>query len=246
MKKIIALVTGASRGIGKAIAIQLAKDGAFVLINYQESKTCALETLSEVQKYSDGEIIQANIAEINEVKTMMSYISEKYGYLDILVNNAGRIIRPGNWNVITDKDFHDTIDINATGTYYCIRYAHPLFRKDKTCHIVNIASTVGENGAAAVIAYGAAKAAIINMTKSFAREFAPNIAVNAVAPGNIDTDMTRSAGDDLVNWIIEATPMQRLGKPEEVADLVSFLCSSKSDFITGQTIDIDGGYAWGV
>lgn len=246
MERTIALVTGASRGIGKAIAIQLAKEGTFVLINYHEAKNCALKTLSEVQKYSDGEIIQANIADDNDVKAMMLYISKHYGKLDILVNNAGKIIRPGKWDIITDKDFRDTIDINAVGMYYCIKYAHPLFRKDKTCHIVNIASTVGENGAAAVIAYGAAKAAVINMTKSFAREFAPNITVNAVAPGNIDTDMTRGAGEDLVNWVIEATPMQRLGKPEEVADLVSFLCSSKSNFITGQIIDIDGGYAWGV
>ena len=243
MDRKIAVITGASRGIGRCIAITLAKQGYEIVINYNDSEKEAQKTLADVKNYTDGTLVKADVSKFSDVQKMSNIIKEKYGNIDVLVNNAGKILRPGNWNIVTDIDWDRTYQINAKGTFNCIRLMSHLFRKDKVGHIVNIASTVGESGAAAVISYGASKAAVINMTLAFAKEFAPNIVVNAVAPGNIDTEMTSGAGKDLVDWIINVTPMHRLGTPQEVADLVAFLGSDNSNFITGQVISIDGGYS---
>lgn len=244
MEQLVAVVTGASRGIGRSIAVALAKKGYHVVINYHTSEDEAKKTLKEVCKYSAGVIYKADISDSKQVQNMAQFVKEQFGVIDVLVNNAGKILRPGNWDIISDDDWDMTININAKGMYMCTREMAGLFRKDRVGHIVNISSTVGEAGAAPVIAYGAAKAATINMTKSFAAAFAPNITVNSVAPGNIDTEMTAGAGKDLVDWVISMTPMGRLGTTQEVADLVTFLCSEQANFITGQVIDIDGGYSW--
>jgi 3-oxoacyl-[acyl-carrier protein] reductase len=244
MEQLVAVVTGASRGIGRSIAISLAKKGYHVLINYCTSEGEARKVLKEVGAYSSGTIYKADISDAEQVRNMVQFIKERYGVIDVLVNNAGKILRPGNWDIIDDDAWDMTYKINAKGMYMCTRMMADLFRKDRIGHIVNISSTVGESGASPVIAYSAAKAATINMTKSFAAAFAPNITVNSVAPGNIDTEITSSAGKELVDWIVNMTPMRRLGTTQEVADLVVFPCSEQANFITGQVIDIDGGYSW--
>lgn len=241
MKK-VALVTGASRGIGKSIAVDLAKSNYIVIINYLKCDSEAKKTLSEVLKYSDGILIKADVSDVDAVESMKKTIEDNYGRLDVLVNNAGQIIRPGDWENISTTDWDRTFDVNCKGTFNCIKTFAPLLKSSQSGRIVNLASTVGFAAAPPVIAYSAAKASIINMTNAFAKALAPNVTVNAVAPGNIDTEMTQSAGERLVKWVIDATPMKRLGQPEEVAALVNFLCSDNASFITGQIIEIAGGY----
>lgn len=238
----VALVTGASRGIGKAIAIELAKNNYIVIVNYFKNETEAKKTLSEVLKYSDGCLIKADVSKVDDVAEMKKVIDEKYNRLDVLINNAGEIIRPGDWENISETDWDRTFDVNCKGTFNCIKVFAPLLKANVSSRIVNLASTVGFAAAPPVIAYSASKASVINITNAFAKALAPNVTVNAVAPGNIDTEMTQSAGEGLVKWVIDVTPMKRLGKPEEVAALVNFLCSDSASFITGQIIEIAGGY----
>lgn len=242
MEKRIALVTGASRGIGKSIAIDLAKNNYIVLINYYSNDEEAKEVLDDVNSYSEGYLFKADVSNIREVNNMYEKIKEKYNKLDVLINNAGAIIRPGGWKEISEEDWQRTIDINLKGVFNCIKTFAGLLEESKNGRIINLTSTVGISAVTPVIAYGAAKAGVINLTNAFAKELAPNITVNAIAPGNIDTDMTRGAGKELVDWVIDNTPMKRLGVPEEVAYLVSFLASEKASFITGQIIEVAGGY----
>lgn len=245
MERKTAVVTGASRGIGECIAIALSKSNYNVVVNYNDSYEKAKSVVEKVNYHSSGLLIKADVANVEEVRIMCEEIKQKYKTIDVLVNNAGVILRPGNWDIITDADWDRTYQVNAKGMFNCIRAMRSLFCDKSIGHIVNIASTVGERGGAGVISYGAAKAAVINMTLSFAKEFAPNILVNAVSPGNINTDMTMGANELFVKKIIEKTPLKRLGEAHEVAELVSFLCSDRANFITGQVIDIDGGYSLG-
>ena len=242
MQKKVALVTGASRGIGKAIAIDLAKNNYIVVINYYSNDEKAKEVLNEVNTYSEGYLFKADVSNANEVKNMCEKVKEKYNRLDVLVNNAGAILRPADWKEISEEDWQRTIDINLKGVFNCIKAFENLLEKSENGRIINLASTVGISAVAPVIAYGAAKAGVISLTNAFAKELAPKITVNAIAPGNIDTDMTRGAGQELVDCVIDNTPMKRLGKPEEIAYLVSFLASEKASFITGQIIEVAGGY----
>jgi 3-oxoacyl-[acyl-carrier protein] reductase len=160
-----------------------------------------------------------------------------------LVNNAGQIIRPGYSEVINEEDWDRTFKINAYGYFNCVSSFLPSLKKSSCGRIINIASTYGLKGDAGVIAYCAAKAAVINMTISLAKELAPNVTVNAVAPGNIDTDMTRGAGNEFINEVVKSTPLRRLGDVIDVANVVEFLASNKASFLTGITINVDGGFS---
>lgn len=242
MEKKVALVTGASRGIGKAIAIDLAKNGYIVVINYVSNEKKAKSVLDEVNLYSEGFLFKADVSKIDEINNMYEEIKKRYNRMDVLVNNAGAIIRPGSWLEISDEAWEKTIDINLKGVFNCIKIFAELLKKSECGRIVNLTSTVAKSACSPVIAYGAAKAGVINLTNAFAKELAPNVTVNAIAPGNIDTDMTTGAGQELINWVVDNTPMKRLGAPEDVAYLASFLASEKASFITGQVIDVAGGY----
>lgn len=241
IKNKLALVTGSSRGLGKATALALAEAGADVIVNYVESKKEAEVVASMVRNHGRrSEAIQADVSKSQDVNKMATYIFDEYGPVDILVNNAGAIIRPGMWDVLKGEDFDLTFDLNLKGTIYCIQEFAPKMIDQRSGSIVNVTSTYAMTGAAAVLAYTSAKAGLISVTKSMARELGPHgITVNCVAPGNFDTDMATEAGDAINEWAISTTPLGRLGKPEEIGEAVVFLISS--NFITGQTLIVDGG-----
>lgn len=235
-----ALITGASRGIGAATAKILASSGAKVFINYLENIDETKIIADEIKRAGGKSlIVQADVSDIKQVQRM----AKEIGDITLLVNNAGVLIRPASWNEISDSDFDKTIAVDLKGQFNCIRTFAPQMLENKFGRIVNISSTFGFLGAAPVVAYTAAKAGIINLTKSFAKEFAPYINVNCICPGIIDTAMTRVAGEELIKQSIEETPLKRLGKPEEIASVVCFLSSSLADFITGEIIVVDGGHS---
>ena len=239
--KRVAVITGASRGIGKAIAETLAHEGLAVVVNYLNSSEEAAELVGEINQFSQAIAVRADVANPNEVRLLADESLKSFGRIDVLVNNAGVILRPGAWQDITDDVWHRTMDINLYGAFNCIREFAPHLKKNNG-KVVNISSTYGIIGAAPVIAYTASKAGLLNLTRSFAKELAPSITVNAIAPGNIDTEMTTSAGDEFIRSVIESTPLKRLGSTQDVANAVSFLASSRADFITGQLLVVDGGH----
>jgi len=243
MENKVAVITGASRGIGKAIAVALAREKMNVVVNYSCSKDQANSVVSRINEFSKAIAIKADVSKSEEVLRMKDEVLEIFGRVDVIVNNAGAILRPADWQTVTDNIWNKTIDINLKGVFNCIRFFAPILLNQKHGKIINITSTYGILGAAPVVAYTAAKAGVINLTRSFAKELAPHVNVNAIAPGNIDTSMTRRAGDEFIDSVIADTPLKRLGLPEDIANTASFLASSKSDFITGQIISVDGGHS---
>lgn len=240
LKNKVALVTGASRGLGRATAVELAKAGARVIINHLNDEKNAQETLRLVKKYTDGEIIQADVADPNAVQTMADQLCNKYRQIDILVNNAGIILRPGFWDVQSDEDIDRTINVVLKGQINCMRAFAPAMQKAKWGRIINISSTNGQTGTPAILAYSAAKAGVINATYAMAKALAQDgVTVNSVSPGVFDTDMTKGAPEQVTQSIIETTPLKRLGKPEEIGEAVRFL--AEADFITGHVLVVDGG-----
>lgn len=240
----VAVVTGASRGIGAAIALTLAKYGASVLVNYYKSESKANAMVEDLcSRYGVRALaFQADVANERAVQDMIDFALDQFGKIDILVNNAGEILLPQYWLNVSKDVWNRSLDVNLFGVLNCIRSVVPHMRKQNGGKIVNITSTYGMIGSPFVPAYVIAKAGVITLTKSLARELAPNITINAVAPGNIDTEMTTNAGQDIVAQVINATPLQRLGTPIEVAEAVCFLCSSAADFVTGEVFVIDGGH----
>ncbi|MBN2515176.1 MAG: 3-oxoacyl-[acyl-carrier-protein] reductase [Deltaproteobacteria bacterium] len=241
-KKTIALVTGGSRGIGRAISVRLSDSGAFVFINYHHNEKAAAETLRIIRdKGGDGEICRFDVSDFTATQEAIRNIIEKKGTIDILVNNAAVSV-DGLFVRATEQDWNDTIDTNLKGTFNCCRAVTRHMMKQRSGRIVNISSVVAEGGNAGQTLYSASKAGILGLTKSLARELGPrNIRVNAVAPGFIETDMTDSLSEENRAKIISQIPLSRPGTPEDVAGAVAFLVSMDADYITGQVIRVCGG-----
>jgi 3-oxoacyl-[acyl-carrier protein] reductase len=239
-----ALVTGASRGIGRAVALKLAGLGAKVAINFAGNVAKAQEVKDEILS-NGGEaiLVQGNVADFETVQSIVKSVIENFGTIDILVNNAG-ITRDNLLIKMSESDFDEVIATNLKGVFNCTKAVTRLMMKQRGGRIVNMSSVVGITGNISQANYAAAKAGIIGFTKSSAKELASrNVTVNAVAPGFISTDMTESLSDKVKEELLKNIPMGRMGNPEDVANIVAFLVSDKAAYITGQVIAIDGGMA---
>jgi len=237
----VVLITGSSRGIGKATAILFAREGANVVVNC-EKQTSEAEKVVKTIGNSKAIFIQADVSKEGEVKRLVSEAIKKYGKIDILVNNAGTIFRPGDWKSDL-ATWRKTIDTDLTSAWLLIREVAPIMLKNKSGSIVNLVSVYGFLGAAAVLAYTSAKGGLITMTKSFAKELAPAIRVNAIAPSNVMTDMTKGAGEELIEIFKQQTPLKRIAEPDEIAKAILFLASDDASYITGEILVVDGGYS---
>lgn len=238
----VAIVTGASRGIGRAVAVALAKQGAKVVINFAGNSSAASEVLTEITQ-TGGEAIlyQADIADGDAVEAMVKAAMDKFGRIDILVNNAG-ITRDNLLMRMKEEEWDAVIDTNLKGIFLTTKAVARIMMKQRAGKIINMTSVVGVTGNAGQSNYAAAKAGVIGFTKSTAKELASrNITVNAIAPGFIATDMTHVLPEDLKTGLADKIPLGRMGDPEDIAQTVVFLASSAADYITGQTINVDGG-----
>ncbi|MFH1807985.1 MAG: 3-oxoacyl-[acyl-carrier-protein] reductase [Pseudomonadota bacterium] len=239
----VALVTGASRGIGLAIAKRLGREGAHVVINDVFDAAMAAEALQAVKAEGAAsvEYRQFSVADAEAAATAIKDIAESKGSLDVLINNAG-ISRDGLLLRFKDEDWKLTLDVNLSGAFYCARAVARFMAKARWGRIVNVASVVGQMGNAGQVAYTASKAGLIGMTKTLARELASRaVTVNAVAPGYIDTPMTQALPEKVREGIKAVIPLGEVGSPDDVAHAVTFLCLPASSYITGQVIGVNGG-----
>jgi 3-oxoacyl-[acyl-carrier protein] reductase len=237
--KRVALVTGGSRGIGRAIAIALAKDGLDVVVNYTANEAAAAETLSLM---GGGSLSRFDVADAAQVDAAVKQIATEKGRLDVLVNNAGIAI-DGLLLRTKKDDWQHTLDVNLTGTFLCCKAAARYLLKSESGRIVNLSSVVGEQGNAGQVSYAASKAGLIGLTKTLARELASRgITVNCVTPGFIETDMTAAhvQGDNR-EALLKQIPLGRIGKPQDVAEAVRFLVSEAASYVTGQVVRVNGG-----
>lgn len=242
LKDKIAMVTGASRGIGAAIAKRLASEGAKVAINYNSSKEQALQVLSAVQEVSEGILVQGDVSVQADAEEVLSQVIENWGKIDILVNNAG-INRDKLLMRMDASDWDDVMNVNLRGTFLCTKLVLPYLIKQRRGNIVNVSSVVGLSGNPGQVNYAASKAGLVGFTKALAREVASrNITVNALAPGFITSGgMVDELSSDAKETILKKIPMGRFGTVDEVAECCLFLCSDQSSYITGQVITMDGG-----
>ena len=236
------IVTGATRGIGKEIALTLAQNGANIAINYRNYNEEVEELINSIKEFGvDAIAVKCDVSKSDEVDNFISEVKNHFSSIDVLVNNAG-ITKDGLLLRMKDEDFNSVLDVNLKGTFNTTKSISPIMIKQKHGKIINISSVVGSVGNAGQCNYAASKAGVIGFSKSVARELASrNINVNVVAPGYIDTDMTKSLPDKVKDEILKSIPMKKMGNPKEVANLVLFLSSSLSDYITGQVINVDGG-----
>ena len=238
----IALVTGASRGIGKETAITLASYGATVIVNYNGSKDKASEVV-DIIKENGGEALAygCNVSDYNAVEAMMKDLIAQFGRIDILVNNAG-ITKDGLLMKMSEADYDAVLDINLKGTFNCIKHISRQMLKQKGGRIINLSSVVGVYGNAGQVNYSASKAGVIGITKSVAKELGSRgISVNAVAPGFIVTEMTDAMPEEAKKQVSDRIAMKKLGSTKDVAETVAFMASDKAAYITGQVICVDGG-----
>lgn len=237
-----AVVTGAAKGIGKAIALKLASSGVNIVLNYRSSEDKAIETEKEILSLGVEVLrIKGDISKPNDVENLIDCAKNKFGKIDIMVNNAG-ITKDTLLLRMKEEDFDSVINVNLKGVFNCLKAITPVMVKQKEGKIINLSSVVGLVGNAGQVNYAASKAGVIGMTKSLAKEIGSRgITVNAVAPGFIETDMTDVLGDRFKEEAKKSIPLKRLGKAEDVAEVVAFLASDSANYITGQVIQVDGG-----
>jgi len=242
LKGKVAIVTGASRGIGRQIALTLASYGANIVVNYHGSLEKAKEVASEIEAMGrEALLYQGNVADMDAMKAMVKETTKKFGRIDILVNNAG-ITKDNLLMAMKEEEFNQVLDINLKGSFICMKQVIRIMIKQRYGRIINLSSVSGRMGNAGQVNYSASKAGVIGMTKSLAREVGSRgITVNAVAPGFIDTDMTAALKDEVKDAIMAGIPLKRVGNPEDIAEAVAFLASDKASYITGQILSVDGG-----
>ena len=242
-KNKVVLVTGSSRGIGKATALLFAKEGAKVIVNYFNSEKEANSVVSEIKKLgSDAIAIKCDVSDEKQVKQMIETAVRKFGRVDVLVNNAG-IVFDIPFAERTIEQWKRTLDVNLIGTFLCCKYAVPYMKKQKGGKIVNISSTNAiDSFSPDAMDYDASKAGIVILTRDLAKELAPEINVNSVAPGWVDTDINKDLPKKFIKEETEKIYMKRFAKPEEIAKVILFLASDDANYITGSTLKVDGGY----
>ena len=244
MNESVALVTGGSRGIGRAICLELARQGAAVAVNYAGNEQAAQETVEACRALGvQAEAFQADVSDPAACESLIAQVKERFGRLDILVNNAG-VTRDGLLMTAKPEDFDKVLDTNLKGAYFCMKAAAKVMMRQRYGRIVNLSSVVGLRGNAGQTNYSASKAGLIGLTKSLAKELASrNVTVNAVAPGFIATDMTAALPEAVRTEMCKTIPEGHAGQPEDVANAVAFFAAEQSSYLTGQVLCVDGGMA---
>lgn len=243
LKNKVAIVTGSSRGIGRATAIELAKEGCKVVINYKKGKEVAQSVLKEIGE-DNGMSVQADVSKKEDVKRLIKETLNKFRKIDILINNAG-IVTPKKFLELAEEDWKKTLDVNLLGVFLCSQAVASHMLKQKSGKIINVSTIRGLNqsGRAGILDYSASKAAVINFTKTLSKELAPFINVNCVAPGWVETEMNKNLDPEFRKDETDKTYLKRFAKPEEIAKAIVFLASDDASYITGEVLVVDGGYS---